>query len=72
MDLASLASMVFPKQPMTLLSFGHTSPPVTKGDLERYLCAKLQIRQDTARESGSRRCSPIWTGGTATRTPISC
>ena len=49
MELASLASMVFPKQPMTLFSFGHTSPPVTKEDLEQYLCAKREILQDTTR-----------------------
>jgi hypothetical protein len=50
MALASLASMVFPKQPMTLFSFGHTSPPVTKEDLEQYLCAKQQILGDTVRK----------------------
>jgi hypothetical protein len=47
--LASLASMVFPRQPMTLLSFAQTSPPVAKEDLERYLCAKWQILGDATR-----------------------
>jgi hypothetical protein len=47
--LASLASMVFPRQPMTLLSFAQTSPPVAEEDLERYLCAKRQILEDATR-----------------------
>ena len=50
MALASLASMVFPKQPMTLFSFAHTPAPVTKADLEQYLCAKQQILRDPARK----------------------
>ena len=49
MTLASLASMVLPKQPLTLLSFAQTSPPVAKEDLERYLCAKRQILGDATR-----------------------
>jgi hypothetical protein len=49
MTLASLASMVLPKQPMTLFSFAHTSPPVTNADLAQYLCAKGQILRDEAR-----------------------
>ena len=48
MELASLASMLFPKQPMTLFAFGHTPPPVMKEDLEQYLCAKRQILGDPA------------------------
>ena len=49
MTLASLASMVLPKQPMTLFSFAHTSPPVKNADLVQYLCAKGQILRDEAR-----------------------